>query len=86
MRGQGWLGSKAMRNLRRRMLPETHSLFSSEFFSGRIYQRISTATLRMQSDYFLGGLVSRSFGAARWNRSSACCTGTTRNRFPIHCW
>jgi asparagine synthase (glutamine-hydrolysing) len=58
MRGQGWLGSKAMRNLRRRMLPETHSLFSSEFFSGRIYQRISTTTLRMQSDYFLNGLVS----------------------------
>ena len=47
-----------MRNLRRRMLPETHSLFSSEFFSGRIYQRISTDTLRMQSDYFLNGLVS----------------------------
>jgi asparagine synthase (glutamine-hydrolysing) len=58
MRGQGWLGSKAMRNLRRQVLPETHSLFSSEFFSGRIYQRISTATLRMQSDYFLTGLVS----------------------------
>jgi asparagine synthase (glutamine-hydrolysing) len=58
MRGEGWLGSKAMRNLRRRVLPETHSLFSSEFFSGRIYQHISTATLRMQSDYFLNGLVS----------------------------
>jgi asparagine synthase (glutamine-hydrolysing) len=58
MRGQGWLGSKAMRNLRRRVLPETHSLFSSEFFSGRIYQHISTATLRMQSDDFLGSLVS----------------------------
>ena len=59
MRGQGWLGSKAMRNLRRRVLPETHSLFSSEFFSGRIYQRISTATLRMQSDDFLDSLVAR---------------------------
>jgi len=58
MRGQRWLGSKAMRNLRRRALPETHSLFSSEFFSGRIYQRISTATLRMQSNYFFNGLVS----------------------------
>jgi asparagine synthase (glutamine-hydrolysing) len=59
MRGQGWLGSKAMRNLRRRALPETHSLFSSEFFSGRIYQRISTARLRMHSDDFLDSLVSR---------------------------
>lgn len=59
MRGQGWLGSKAMRNLRRRALPETHSLFSSEFFSGRIYQRISTAALRMQSDDFLDSLVAR---------------------------
>jgi asparagine synthase (glutamine-hydrolysing) len=59
MRGQSWLGSKAMRNLRRRALPETHSLFSSEFFSGRIYQRISTATLRMQSDDFLSSLVSK---------------------------
>jgi asparagine synthase (glutamine-hydrolysing) len=58
MRGKGWFGSKAMRNLRRRVLPETHSLFSSEFFSGRIYQRISTTTFRMQSDYFLNGLVS----------------------------
>jgi asparagine synthase (glutamine-hydrolysing) len=59
MRGQGWLGSKAMRNLRRRALPETHSLFSSEFFSGRMYQRISTVALRMQSDDFLGSLAAR---------------------------
>jgi asparagine synthase (glutamine-hydrolysing) len=59
LRGQGWLGSKAMRNLRRQLLPETHSLFSSEFFSGRIYQRISTPTLRMQSDDFLDSLVSK---------------------------
>jgi asparagine synthase (glutamine-hydrolysing) len=58
MRGQGLLGSKAMRNLRRWALPETHSLFSSEFFSGRLYQHISTANLRMQSDDFLGSLVS----------------------------
>src|SRR5919106_513312 len=58
MRGEGWLGSKAMRNLRRRALPETHSLFSSEFFSGRVYQQMSTATLRMQSDDFLCSLVS----------------------------
>jgi asparagine synthase (glutamine-hydrolysing) len=58
MRGHGWLGSKAMRNLRRRVLPETHSLFSSEFFSGRMYRCIATARLRMQSDDFLESLVS----------------------------
>ena len=58
MRGEGWLGSKAMRNPRRQLLPETHSLFSSEFFAGPIYQRISTATLRRQSDDFLGSVVS----------------------------
>jgi asparagine synthase (glutamine-hydrolysing) len=65
MRGEGWVGSKAMRNLRRRVLPETHSLFSSEFFSGRIYQRISTTTLRMQSDDFLSGLVSEFWSGTR---------------------
>ncbi len=58
LRGEGLLGSKAMRNLRRQLLPETHSLFSSEFFSGPIYQRITTATLRMHSDDFLNSLVS----------------------------
>jgi asparagine synthase (glutamine-hydrolysing) len=58
MRGEGWLGSKAMRNARRQLLPETHSLFSSEFFSGPIYQHISTPALRMQSAEFFGSLVS----------------------------
>lgn len=58
MRGEGFLGSKALRNPRRALLPETHSLFSSEFFSGPIYQRITTATLRSLSDDFLKSLVS----------------------------
>jgi len=58
MRGDGWLGGKTMRNARRQVLPETHSLFSSEFFSGPIYQRISTPVLRMQSAEFFSSLVS----------------------------
>ena len=79
MRGEGWLGSKAMRNLRRRVLPETHSLFSSEFFSGRIYQRISTATLRMQSDDFLDSWW-RNFGAARRARTARAHAAVGQHR------
>ena len=58
LRGEGWARSKAIGKLRRLLLPETPSLFSGEFFSGAIYQRISTATLRHQSDRFLAGVVS----------------------------
>ena len=55
--GEGWLGSKPLRNLRRQLLPETHSLFSSEFFSGRPYQRIATPLLHAESAGFLNDLV-----------------------------
>jgi asparagine synthase (glutamine-hydrolysing) len=58
MRGEGWAGGKAIGKLRRRLLAETPSLFSGEFFSGAIYPRITTAELRRQSDAFLGSIVS----------------------------
>lgn len=58
MRGDGWTGGKAMGKLRRELLAETPSLFSGEFFSGSFYRRISTATLRTQSDDFLRGVVA----------------------------
>jgi asparagine synthase (glutamine-hydrolysing) len=57
MNGENWLGGKAMRTVRRRLLPETHSLFSSEFFSGPIFQRITTPALRMQSAAFFHAQV-----------------------------
>lgn len=58
MRGEGWVGNKTARKLRRLLLPETASLFSGEFFSGEIYQRITTAELRAKSDAFLAGVVA----------------------------
>lgn len=57
MRGQGWLGSKPLRNLRQQLLPETASLFSNEFFSGRPFQQIASPLLRNQSTDFLNRLV-----------------------------
>ena len=84
MRGEGWLGGKAMGKLRRQLLAETPSLFSGEFFSGPFYERITTSALRRQSDDFLRGM-SPIFGTARWNRSSASCSGTTRSRCLLHC-
>src|SRR3984893_6890497 len=59
MRGEGWLGSKPLRNLRQEFLPETASLFSNEFFSGRAYQRVATPALRGQSANFLRELVQQ---------------------------
>lgn len=57
MIGKSWLGSKPLRNLRRQLLPETHSLFSSEFFSGRQFQQIATPMLQTESAGFLLDLV-----------------------------
>jgi asparagine synthase (glutamine-hydrolysing) len=58
MRGEGWPGNKATRKLRRVLLPETASLFSGEFFSGEIYQRITTEQLRKASDAHLAAIAS----------------------------
>jgi asparagine synthase (glutamine-hydrolysing) len=57
MTGEGWLGSKPLRNLRQTLLPETASLFSNEFFSGRPFQQIASPLLRNQGAGFLSGLV-----------------------------
>lgn len=57
MRGEGWLGSKPLRNLRQLLLPETPSLFSNEFFSGRPFQQIASPLLGNQSTDFLNRLV-----------------------------
>lgn len=50
-------GSKASGKLRRKLLAETPSLFSGEFFSGAFYERITTPLLRSQSAAFLHDLV-----------------------------
>ena len=57
MRGEGWQRSKAMSQLRRALLAETPSLFSGEFFTGVFWQRITTETLRKESESFLTALV-----------------------------
>jgi len=49
--------AKVMQKLRRQLLPETPSLFSGEFFSGRFFRSIATPMLRQQSGAFLGDLV-----------------------------
>jgi asparagine synthase (glutamine-hydrolysing) len=59
MTGESGLGCKPLRNLRRQLLPETHSLFSSEFFSGHQYQQIATPLLRKEGACFLNNLVHR---------------------------
>jgi len=58
MRGEGWPGHTTTRKLRRLFLPETASLFSGEFFSGEMYQRITTDQLRAESDASLEGVVA----------------------------
>jgi asparagine synthase (glutamine-hydrolysing) len=57
MKGGLWQQTKIMEKLRRRLLPETRSLFSGEFFSGRFFQSIATPMLQRRTASFLGGLV-----------------------------
>lgn len=59
MIGKGLHASKLLRNLRREFLPETHSLFSSEFFSGREYQRVATPLLQRDASDFFADLVDQ---------------------------
>jgi len=58
MRGEGRQASKVMARIRRRFLAETPSLFSGEFFSGGFYERITTKSLRAQSDRFVSAHVA----------------------------
>ncbi|MDQ3314133.1 MAG: asparagine synthase (glutamine-hydrolyzing) [Verrucomicrobiota bacterium] len=55
--GNGWLGTRSMRKARRQILAEMPSLFSGEFFSGPIYQRIATPALKARTADFLRALV-----------------------------
>ncbi len=57
MNGGVWQGTKVMEKLRRQLLPETPSLFSGEFFSGRFFRSIATPMLQQRSAAFLGALV-----------------------------
>lgn len=50
---------KLFRNIRRQFLPETHSLFSSEFFSGSQYGRIATSLLQEEGANYLQSLVNQ---------------------------
>jgi len=47
--GQGFLGSRPVRNLRRKFLPDTECLFTSEFFTGLPFQRVATNELRLEA-------------------------------------
>ena len=58
MSGEGAQGNKLMSKLRRQILAESPSLFSGEFFSGAIYQRIATARFREQTADFLASVVA----------------------------
>ena len=55
--GIGIGGGKLSRNLRRRLLPETESLFTSEFFAGRPLVKLLTPELRHLLDENLAGLI-----------------------------
>jgi asparagine synthase (glutamine-hydrolysing) len=57
MKGGLWQQTKIMEKLRRRLLPETRSLFSGEFFSGRFFRSIATPMLQRRTASFLGALV-----------------------------
>ena len=57
MKGGLWQQTKIIEKLRRRLLPETRSLFSGEFFSGRFFRSIATPMLQRRTASFLGGLV-----------------------------
>ena len=46
LRGKGLAASKLARNLKDALLPETRSLFTGEFFSGRHFHAIATPVLR----------------------------------------
>lgn len=54
--GTGLGGSKPARNLRRWLLPETESLFTSEFFAGQPFQNLTTRDFRAQA---VAGLATR---------------------------
>lgn len=47
--GTGLGGTKPARNLRRWLLPETESLFTSEFFAGQLLQTLTTREFRAQA-------------------------------------
>ncbi len=54
MRGENPLG----RTLRRRLLPETPSLFSGEFFTGKFWSQLTTEDLRRAAEPFLRAHVA----------------------------
>lgn len=49
LRGDGLAGTKLSRNLRRMLLPETESLFSSEFFAGGQFRALATPDFYAQA-------------------------------------
>ncbi|HXX43004.1 MAG TPA: asparagine synthase (glutamine-hydrolyzing) [Chthoniobacterales bacterium] len=57
MTGENLHRFKLFRNIRRQFLPETHSLFSSEFFSGNQYERIATWLLQRHGADYLDSLA-----------------------------
>src|ERR1700693_4072284 len=90
MKGGLWQQTKIIEKLRRRLLPETRSLFSGEFFSGRFFRSIATPALQRRTASFLGGLVHE-FWSGKLNafgrilHSSKFLSGTTPSRCRIRC-
>lgn len=56
--GTGLGGTKLARNLRRLLLPDTGSLFTSEFFAGQPFQALTTAEMRVQAGAGLASTVA----------------------------
>ena len=57
-RGNGLLGAKPGRNLRRLLMPDTESLFTSEFFTGTHFKSLVTQELCTQTDGQLDDALS----------------------------
>ncbi|HVR36370.1 MAG TPA: asparagine synthase (glutamine-hydrolyzing) [Methylomirabilota bacterium] len=63
LRGDGLVGSRISRNLRRQWLPETRSLFTNEFFAGHHFRRLGSPELRQSAEALLADQV-----ASFWDR------------------
>lgn len=64
LQGTGPEGTKAARNLRRLLLPDTESLFNSEFFTGTHFAALLTPELRAQAGEALTGDFGRLWAAS----------------------
>ena len=64
--GNGFLGTRPIRNFRRKFLPETESLFTSEFFSGLSFRGIAKSSLQETAKVYWPKYVN-----GFWERSNS---------------